>query len=162
MVTLKVNGENHAYDGDPAIPLLCDMDLCLRIALLSPGNIEVVPMDLMLYRRHGSQITREVGPLEKEFEMVLEKMRWLAPREAGARASKARSNMSRYLARLEYENGVYWSGLRYVRAAFSDTPGYFLKDPRNWTTAAACLCGLALPRRLHRALERMAGLHFRT
>jgi hypothetical protein len=146
---------------DPDIPRLYDLDLFLRIALLAPGNIEAIPADLMLYRRRTNQITSNPEPLRREWEMVLDKMRILAPAEVAARQQRARSNNNRYWARLAYESEAYRNGLQYLRAGFADAPAYFMKDPRNWTTAAGCLCGLVLPRRLHYALERIAGLNFR-
>lgn len=147
---------------DTAIARLYDLDLFLRIALLAPRNIEAIPVDLMLYRRHAGQITRKLESLQREWEMVVEKMRDLAPAAVAVTEPSARSNNNRYWARLAYESGDYRSGLQFLRAGFANAPGYCAKDPRNWITAAACLCGLLLPRRLHYALERLAGLNLRS
>lgn len=66
--------------------------------------------------------------------------------------------MNRYFARLDYERARYASGLEHLGEGFRMAPLAFLADSRNWLTAAACCTGLALPARLHRKLERLAGL----
>jgi len=142
---------------DPAFPRMYDLDLFLRIALLARNNIEAVPAELMLYRRHSMQITRDFTTLEREWERVVEKMARLAP-EAAAVEDHARSNASRFFARLAYEHGDYGQAMRYVGRGFRWSPARFLADPRNWLTGAACFAGLVLTPRLHRGLERVAGL----
>jgi len=144
---------------DPAFPRMYDLDLFLRIALLAPYNIEAVTAELMRYRRHGAQITYDYGTLEEEWERVVGKMARLAPDEVAAVEGRARANASRYFARLAYETGDYGRAFRYVARGFQCAPARFLADPRNWSTGAACMAGLALPPRLHKALERLAGLH---
>jgi len=146
---------------DTAIARLYDVDLFLRIARLAKNNIEAVPADLMFYRRHPGQITQNLESWKQEWEVVLEKMRQLEPQEAGAREHRARSNNYRYWARLAYEAENYSKSLGFLRAGFASAPAYFLKDPRNWITAGASLCGLLLPRSLHHSLERLAGLDLR-
>jgi glycosyltransferase involved in cell wall biosynthesis len=143
---------------DRTLPRFYDLELFVRIALLGRANIAAIPRDLMLYRRHDSQISRDLGVLQKEWEQVLEKLRRIAPREVGEVESRARSNMCRYFARIGYENGQYRQGLDLLRDGLRAAPAHFLANRRNWWTGAACLCGLSLPPRLHRGLERLAGL----
>jgi hypothetical protein len=143
---------------DPAFPRMYDLDLFLRVALLAQNNIEAIPVELMLYRRHGGQITHDFNSLQVEWERVVEKMARLAPEVVGAVENHARSNASRLFARLAYEDGAYRKALQYVAKGFQCSPGRFLIDPRNWSTGIACAAGLALPRTLHRRLERLAGL----
>jgi hypothetical protein len=64
---------------DATFPRMYDLDLCLRIALLAPRNIEAVRAVLMLYRRHGLQITHDFDALQAEWEGVAGKMARLAP-----------------------------------------------------------------------------------
>jgi hypothetical protein len=59
---------------------------------------------MMLYRRHAGQITRDPKSWRQEWEMVVGKMRHLAPAEVAATQNKARSNNNRYWARLAYES----------------------------------------------------------
>jgi glycosyltransferase involved in cell wall biosynthesis len=146
---------------DPSIPRLYDLDLFLRIALLKTQNIQAVPYDLMLYRRHRAQLTKDRRGLAGEWELLLEKMRTLAPSAVAERESRARSNYSRYWARLAYEEEDYGDALTLLRRGFHYAPLYFLKDPRNWLTTAAALSGAALPRAIHHRLERLAGLDLR-
>jgi glycosyltransferase involved in cell wall biosynthesis len=142
---------------DAAFPRVYDLDLCLRIAQLSPHNIEAIPRDLMCYRRHPRQISRALEPLQREWQQVLEKMRHRMPREVAEVEHRARSNMSRYFARLAYEDGRYRTGLGLLWDGFRHAPAPFIADSRNWLTGAACLSGLILPERLHQGLERLAG-----
>jgi hypothetical protein len=143
---------------DPAFPRMYDLDLCLRIALLARHNVEAVPAELMLYRRHGGQITHDYKALEDEWERIVGKIARLAPEAVAAVENDARSNASRFFARLAYETRDYRTAVLYLARGFRCSPSRFLLDPRNWSTAAACLAGLALTPRLHRGLERMAGL----
>jgi glycosyltransferase involved in cell wall biosynthesis len=146
---------------DLAIGGLYDLDLCLRIALLRPRNIQPVTADLMFYRRHKAQMTSGIRSLQQEWDRVLDKIMLLAPEKVAPRQQRARSNVHRYWARLAYESGDFAGGLDFLRKGFTVAPSYFLTDSRNWTTLAACLCGFVLPPRAHRALERMAGLKIR-
>jgi glycosyltransferase involved in cell wall biosynthesis len=143
---------------EESIPRLYDLDLCLRVARLTPHNIEALPRDLMFYRRHSAQITRDVSSIEKEWDLVLDRMRQLSRNDVEAVENRARSNLNRYLARLEYERHSYHQALKYVAKGFRSAPVLFLADRRNWLTSAACLSGAVLPRELHMKMERLAGL----
>lgn len=143
---------------DAGLPRVYDWDLCLRIALLAPNNVEAIPRDLMQYRRRRGQISSNVDSLKQEWLRALEKLRGLAPLQVAPVEKLARSNMNRYFARLDYEKSSYASGLQHLNEGFHNAPVAFVADSRNWLTAAACLTGLALPPGLHRKLERLAGL----
>lgn len=143
---------------DVTIPRLYDVDLFLRIALLRSGNIEAVPRDLMRYRRHGEQLSRDFQLLVNEWESFLAKMRRLAPKEVSRAEGTARCSINRYFARLAYEQRNYPEAVRFVGRGFRSSPLVFVLDVRNWLTAAACWSGALLPGSLHSRLERMAGL----
>lgn len=157
-VTARRAAIERAGGVDRGVPRLYDFDLFLRIALLSPRGIAVLPRDLMYYRRHGAQITRNFATLEQEWEAVVAKLRRLAPGPVTAAEGKARSNVRRYYARLAYESRCYRQALGYVTKGFQAAPGAFLADRRNWLTLAACLSGALLPAPVHGRLERLAGL----
>ena len=150
---LRANG------ADPAIPNMYDLDLFLRIALQSPSNILAIPEELMAYRRHPAQITRNVPVLEAEWDHTLQKLRNLAPAQVAAVERLAAANMHRYFARLGYESDAHADALRQLARGFALRQLPFLTDPRTWITLAACLCGLVLPRPLLRLAERSAGIH---
>jgi glycosyltransferase involved in cell wall biosynthesis len=144
---------------DCTLPRLYDLDLCLRVALLAPRNVLSIERDLMLYRRHDAQITRDLASIEREWEQTLLKFEALAPNEFRSAADLARSNMDRYFARLAYEQSNYSGALKLLEEGWRNSPGHFLIDSRNWLTMAACASGLLLPSPLHRKLERLAGLN---
>lgn len=143
---------------DTTIPRLYDLDLFLRIALLRSGNIDAVPRDLMRYRRHGEQLSRDFQILVTEWESFLAKMRGLAPREVSEAEGTARCSINRYFARLAYEQRSYGEAVGFVWRGFLSSPVVFVMDARNWLTAAACWSGALLPGWIHSRLERMAGL----
>jgi len=143
---------------DPDFPRLYDVDLFLRIALLARRNIEAIPRALAMYRRHGQQISHDFNALQNEWERVIIKMAQLAPEVVASVRGHARSNASRYFARLAYEDREYRQALGFVARGFTSSPAHFLADWRNWSTGAACLAGLLLAPEWHRRLERLAGL----
>ena len=147
---------------DSRLPRFYDIDLFLRVALLRPHNVQAIPRDLMLYRRHSSQLSRDLGAMNREWDSLLEKLRFLAPREVASVEKHARSNMSRYFASVAYESDQFQKGLSLLWEGFAHSPARFLTDRRNWLTTAACLSGRVLPRSLHRKLERLAGLRRET
>lgn len=143
---------------DASLPRVYDWDLFLRIALLAPNNVEAIPKDLMYYRRREGQISSDVVSLKQEWLRALEKLRSLVPLRVEPVEKLARSHMNRYFARLDYDRSRYAGGLQHLYEGFRDAPAAFLTDARNWLTAAACVTGLISPPRLHRKLERLAGL----
>lgn len=143
---------------DSSFPRMYDLDLFLRAGLLPSHTIEVIPRDLLLYRRCANQISRDFRSLEEEWERVLGKMRQLAPMEVAAVEGTARCSFNRYFSRLAYEQYQFGQALDYMKRGFHTSPLDFLLDWRNWLTTAACLSGVALPRFLHTKLEFAAGL----
>jgi glycosyltransferase involved in cell wall biosynthesis len=135
-----------------------DLDLFLRIALEGRRNIGAVGRDLMEYRRRRGQMSGDWAGMQREWDVVLEKLRGRAAERVRAVEGVARSNMTRYFARLAYEGREYGAGLRLLGQAFGEAPGAFVADGRNWVTAAACAAGWALPAGIHEKLERLAGL----
>jgi glycosyltransferase involved in cell wall biosynthesis len=146
---------------DPTFSILFDVDFCLRIALLRPRSIEAIPQDLLYYRRHSSQNTRNLAAMWEEWERLIDKMRRLAPNEVAQVERRARSNYDRYHARLAYEGAEYGKGLSLLYEAFARTPASFVTDTRNWQTLAACLAGSVLPDKILAILERSSGLRRR-
>ena len=113
----------------------------------------------MLYRRHDSQVSRDLAALESQWEQTLRKFEALAPNEFQQVACQARSNMDRYFASLAYEECSYTRGLQFLKKGWIESPGHFLVKPRNWLTLAACTSGFLLPSAIHQRLERLAGLN---
>jgi glycosyltransferase involved in cell wall biosynthesis len=157
-VVIRSSAIDQAGGVDLSLRYMYDLDLCLRIALLAPGNVMSIPRDLMLYRRHTGQLSRNLEALKLEWARVLDKLRRLAPREVAQVEKQACSNMSRYFARLAFEDARYFAGLQLLTEGFNHAPAAFVADRRNWLTGAACLSGLLAPARFHRRLERLAGL----
>lgn len=157
-VVVRKEAVRRAGGVDATIPRLYDVDLFLRIALLRSGNVEAVPRDLMRYRRHGEQLSRDFAILVTEWESFVAKMRRLAPKEVSKAEGTARCSINRYFARLAYEQRSYRESVRFVWRGFRSSPVVFVFDTRNWLTAAACWSGAVLPGWLHSRLERLAGL----
>jgi glycosyltransferase involved in cell wall biosynthesis len=143
---------------DPALPLCCDLDLYLRLALLRPGNVCAVPQELTLYRRRPGQLSRDCAAMETEWERMLEKFLRMAPGMPAAAQRRARSNINRYYSYLAYEGGNAAEALSRLRKAARQSPLCFAVDIRNWQLGAAVLTGLVLPARIHRMIQRKAGL----
>ncbi|HEY1342888.1 MAG TPA: glycosyltransferase, partial [Bryobacteraceae bacterium] len=106
-VVVRRSAIERAGGVDPNLPRLYDLDLCLRVALLAPHNILAIEDDLMFYRRHASQISRDLPGFEAEWERALAKFERLAPEEFRRGSPQGRSNMCRYFAYLAYEEGSY-------------------------------------------------------
>src|SRR5581483_3343019 len=157
-VVIRRTAIDRAGGIDSCFRRMYDLDLFLRIALLAPGNIESIPRDLMLYRRHPGQVSRRLDDLRQEWAQALDKFRALAPREVARVERAANSNMNRYFARLAYEDRRYGAALKLLVVGFRAAPATFIARWRNWMTLFACLCGLVLPQGLHRGLEKLAGL----
>jgi hypothetical protein len=143
---------------DRTFPRLYDLDFSLRVAALSTGNILAIPRDLMLYRRHGDQLTRDPRALEPEWERLLGKLGKLDPHEFARIEDLARSNMKRYFACLAYENSRYREAMQLLQEGFAVAPVRFLIDSRNWLATFACISGALLPSLGHTLLERIVGL----
>jgi glycosyltransferase involved in cell wall biosynthesis len=157
-VVIRRSAIDQAGGVDSSLRRMYDLDLCLRIARLAPGNIASIPRDLMRYRRHAGQLSRNLEALKLEWVRTLDKLRRLAPREVAPVEKRARSNMSRYFAWLAFEDARYSTGLQLLSEGFRYAPSAFVAERRNWLTGAACLSGLLAPAPLHRRLERLAGL----
>jgi len=142
---------------DPSLPRLYDMDLCLRIAMLRPGNVLAIRRELMSYRRHPNQITSDLPGLQDEWANLLVKLDRISALPVAVRRH-AESNMQRYFARLAYESGQYRTGVRLLGQGFRFAPVFFLTDRRNWMVLAATSAGVFLPKWVHRRLERLFGL----
>lgn len=143
---------------DPGFPLMYDLDLCLRVALLPNAVVEALPRDLMRYRRRPGQLSRDFRMIECEWGRVLVKMRRLAPADVAAAEGAARCSVNRYFARLAYEQRQFSQSLRYSWMGLRAAPLAFFADGRNWLTLAACMSGAYIPHEIHATLERVAGL----
>jgi hypothetical protein len=134
-----------------------DLDLFLRISRIAHGCIESIPSDLMLYRRHGSQMSSNYDALMEEWDRVFAKLRCIEPAVVRKQFPIAKSNAARYFARVAYEQMRYGVSLRLLGQGFMAAPVSFLLDLRNWVTLGAASCGMVLPRSIHRQLEKAAG-----
>ncbi len=134
-----------------------DLDLFLRISRITHGCIESIPSDLMLYRRHGSQMSSNYDALMEEWDRVFAKLRCIEPAVLKKQFPVAKSNAARYFARVAYEQMRYGVSLRLLGQGFMAAPVSFLLDLRNWVTLGAASCGMVLPRSIHRQLEKAAG-----
>jgi glycosyltransferase involved in cell wall biosynthesis len=158
-VVIRRSAIERAGGIDRALSRLYDLDLCLRVALLAPHNVLAISQDLMLYRRHDVQISRDLTALEREWEQALRKFEALVPEKFRQVAGQARSNMDRYFACLAYEECSYVRSLKFLEKGWRQSPGHFLAEPRNWLTLAACASALLFPSPIHRRLEHLAGLN---
>jgi len=134
-----------------------DLDLCLRVALLAPRNIGSVPRDLMCYRRHAGQMSKDLPSLIDEWDTIIAQYDRLVPERVAPLKARAKSNELRYFSRVAYEGKEFGRSLRLLTRGFMFAPRTFIGDRRNWLTGAAALSGALLPRAVHRALERLAG-----
>jgi glycosyltransferase involved in cell wall biosynthesis len=157
-VVIRKSAIERAGGVDRYLPRLYDLDLCFRVALLAPHNVLAIGRDLMFYRRHSGQISSDLNSLEHEWEQVLLKFKRLAPADFREYADRARSNMDRYFASLAYEQRSYRRARKFLRNGYRHSPTHFFTDRRNWLTLAASVSGALLPARIHRRLERIAGL----
>jgi hypothetical protein len=143
---------------DPSLPLCCDFDLYLRIALLRPGNVCAIPQELTLYRRRSGQLSRNYAAMATEWERILDKFCALARGMGATERRRATSNIDRYFSYLAYEGGDAPEALRWLRRAARQSLLGFATDIRNWKLGAAVLAALMLPKGLHRTIQRKAGL----
>lgn len=143
---------------DPELDRFCDVDLCLRVAMLRPGNVHAIPEELTLYRRHGGQMSQDREGMRSEWSRLLGKYRRLAPEAIAEVERQANTNMTRYFAYLAYESGEFGEAAGLLWKGFRNFPAGFLGDSRNWKLSLASLAGRALPRSVHRGLERLAGV----
>ena len=141
---------------DAGLPSCNDLDACLRIALLRPGNLSAIPEFLTFYRQRRGQMTDDVSLMAAGFEGLMEKLRLLAPDEVARVQVRARSNLQRILALRRYKVGRYGETLRQLGRSFAVAPAEFLIEKRNWELAAAAVAGLLLPPRCHNYLVRAA------
>lgn len=143
---------------DASLRYVFNVDLCLRVALLSPHpNIAAISRDLMSYRQHGTQLSRSHSQMRNEWLHMFEKIRSLSPGEMAAVEPFALANLNRYVARLLYQDGLYGDALRMLAAGFRKARLRFLADRRSWLIGCASVCGLLLPGDIHQWLERAFG-----
>ena len=158
-LVLRKAAVDRAGGFDEDLPRCHDFDLMLRIALTSAEGVRAVPEALTLYRRHAGQMSRDWRAMHREWNTVFEKCRGFAPADTAAVEARARSNINRYLAYLAYEAAEFREARQYVRQGMRHDRRAFVGDMRNWKIAAACSAEAVLPLRVHRGLERLAGIH---
>jgi glycosyltransferase involved in cell wall biosynthesis len=142
---------------DPSLHRYYDLALFLRVASLRAANVAATSEGYVSYRRHPGQLSADTGEMRVEWERVLH---GLAATNCGdpAAFAVAQSNMDRYFAFLEYEQGRFAAGAHHIQRAFRHAPRAALLDPRNYLVAAGCLGGLVLPTAFRRLAERVAGV----
>ena len=94
--------------------------------------------------------------MRAEWQLLIHKMRGLAPEFSPRLESRANVNILRYLAFLAYEGGEFASACRLLAGGLCARPQTFLADLRNWKLAAASLAGVWLPEQARLRLERLA------
>jgi hypothetical protein len=144
---------------DPSFRFMYDLDLFLRIALARDARILGDSSQWTYYRRHASQMSRQLSAIEAEWERLLSKMSALSPDRFAGCEVDARRNMNRYFAYLAYETGVPVHGLRLLASELRGAPATWIRDRRNWLVAAACLAGAILP---EKAIRRFIAISRRT
>jgi hypothetical protein len=140
---------------DPALRSNVDLDLLLRLALLREGNIALVPALLTSYRIHRSQITSDWRRMERNWNLVFDKMKLLAPARASAVEMLARGRVSRYFAYIAYVRGDYAAARALMAKAWRTSPLGMLRDSRCRLVTLAVL-STYLPVRLRERLTVMA------
>jgi len=110
---------------------------------------------LTYYRRRRGQITASWKRMESACLRVLEKLRRLAPEEVSRQYNRCRAGQYRYFARLAYESGERWTGVRLLVIGMCWAPLALLKDRRTWVVATAVLANWVLPGSCCRWLERL-------
>jgi hypothetical protein len=139
---------------DSTLSRYYDFDFFLRIARLRPRNVAATRAPLTLYRRHGGQLSTRIETMREEWDRVRSAFAGLhaiGPTEI----ARARSNMSRYFAFLEYENERFGAACKVLAEAFRYAPLPFLLDRRSWLASAGCFGGLVFPRPVRLAAERL-------
>ena len=81
-------------------------------------------------------------------------MRQIAPEVTSRVSAVACSNMHRFFAYTEYENGNYGRAASYSLRSLREAPRSFVGDGRNWKLAAAIAAAAVLPADLGRRLVR--------
>lgn len=147
-VVLRRSAIERAGLFDESFRLYYDMDLFLRVAALRSGNCRAYEQEVTFYRRHSVRISADWRKMKAEWERLLQKLGPMAPSAAAA----GDANMTRYFAFLAYERGSFDEAIGLLRGT------RFFSDARNWKLGAACLAGYALPERVHRWLEKLAGV----
>ena len=137
---------------DSSFAACYDLDACLRIGALRPGNVWAIPEFLSFYRQRPGQLGSDVRLIERSFEELMKKARWFAPRAVALVESRARVNMQRFCAYGWYQTGSYGRAFRTMARTLRRTPRAFFADRRNWEMGAAALSGLLLPAGLHRRI----------
>jgi glycosyltransferase involved in cell wall biosynthesis len=131
-----------------------DLDCWLRIALRKPGNLHAIPEELTDYRRRAGQMTRNTRLMEQEWLAVINKIVRMEPEKTARGAPIARVNLYRFLSYVNYEQGDMAEAHRCLRLSFSNQPGRFLADYRNWGLLAILASAAVLPRKLQQGLVR--------
>ncbi len=145
---------------DTSLRRYYDVALLLGVAQIRPANVAATPEAYVFYRRHPEQLSSDIDAMRAEWAMVLNRLAEDGDADP-ADFALAQSNMNRYFAFLEYEQGRFGAGFRHLFRGFRHAPAAALVDRRNWLVGAGCTAGLILPTSLHRWAERMAGMGYR-
>ncbi len=140
---------------DPDFRYMYDLDLFLRIALARDARILGDSSQRTYYRRHASQMSKQLPAIEAEWERLLLKIAALSPDRFAECEMESRRNMNRYFAYLSYEIGEPIHGIRLLASELQRAPVLWIRDRRNWLVAAACLAGTILPEQTVRRLQMM-------
>jgi glycosyltransferase involved in cell wall biosynthesis len=114
-----------------------DYELWLRIAMIRPGNAVCLPVVCTSYRRHSGQVTGNWRQMRAGWELMIARMRKLAPAETAAVESAARANWYRYLSFVAFEAGERREAKNLLAQSFKSGPVVAALNVRTWLLASA-------------------------
>jgi glycosyltransferase involved in cell wall biosynthesis len=135
-----------------------DHDLCLRVALLRPGNCAGVAEIGLDYRRRPGQITADRSRKALAWASLVEKHAALAPECVARLGRAATANHHRALAASAYEDAAFAEARAWFARAIVAAPVMMIADRRTWISGAAVASTL-LPSPAQRWIDR-AGRRF--
>jgi len=143
-VTVRAAAARQAGPIDTSLRRFYDFDYFIRVASLRPANVAASREVLAWYRRHPSQLSADVSQMRLEWQAAFGAM--VSRYDIDHRTVRiAQSNMHRYFAFLEYEQGRLGAAWRRMVEAFCFAPGRFMTERRNWLAASNALAALVLP-----------------
>lgn len=122
-----------------------DYELWLRMALIHPGSFVCIPQVLTSYRRHAGQVSGDWRRMQSAWELLILRMRELAPEITARAEPAARTNWYRYLSFIAYEGGEEGEAVRLLMQSFMAGPAIAALNPRTWMLAGAIAAGAVLP-----------------
>jgi glycosyltransferase involved in cell wall biosynthesis len=143
-VTVRSAAARQAGPIDTSLRRFYDFEYFVRIASRRPASVAASRESLAWYRRHPGQLSANVSQMRLEWQDAFGAM--VSRYDIDDRAVRiAQSNMHRYFAFLEYEQGRFGAASRRMVEAFCFAPARFVTERRNWRAASGALTALILP-----------------